>query len=290
MAEIVNLNGFDMRFEIHGEGIPIVYTPGGFWTLERGRAVAERLKPLGYKVLLWDRPNTGESGLLFQGDNLLQIWADKLRELLHNTGHSPAFVSGGSGGYLTSLYFAYVYPTEVKGLILISPPTDDKETWENIKKDTFLERADAAEKKGMAAAIESASGMWDFFNWPDQFERVPQKKQQLLSMDPLVFAETVRAWARGLTASGPPYLAGLSDEQLATIKIPAIVFSGSGGDHPQHTAEVLHERLPQSELVISAEYYAEAWDQILRDMEEKGGEYFDASLAGRIDEFVRSIV
>jgi len=93
-----------------------------------------------------------------------------------------------------------------------------------------------------------------------------------------------------LMASGPPYLAGLSDEQLATIKIPAIVFSGSGGDHPQHTAEVLHERLPQSELVISAEYYAEAWDQILCDMEEKGGEYFDASLAGRIDEFVRSIV
>ena len=103
MAEIVNINGCDIRFEIHGEGIPMVYTPGGFWTLERGRAVAERLSPLGYKVLLWDRPNTGESGLLFEGDNLLRIWADKLRELLHHTGHSPAFISGGSGGYLASL-------------------------------------------------------------------------------------------------------------------------------------------------------------------------------------------
>ena len=60
-----------MRFEIHGKGIPLVYTPGGFWILERGRAMAEYLKPLGYKVLLWDRPNTGESGLLFQGENLL---------------------------------------------------------------------------------------------------------------------------------------------------------------------------------------------------------------------------
>ena len=30
MTEIVNLNGFDIRFEIHGEGIPIVYIPGRF--------------------------------------------------------------------------------------------------------------------------------------------------------------------------------------------------------------------------------------------------------------------
>jgi pimeloyl-ACP methyl ester carboxylesterase len=72
MTEIVNLSGFDIRFEIHGEGIPIVYTPGGFYPLEQGRVMAERLKDLGYKVLLWDRPNTGESGLLFQGDNLLE--------------------------------------------------------------------------------------------------------------------------------------------------------------------------------------------------------------------------
>ena len=85
-----------LSFEIDGEGIPIVYTPGGFWPLERGRAVAEKLKLLGYKVLLWDRPNTGESGLWFQGDNLLKIWADKLHELLHYTRHSPMFVAGGS--------------------------------------------------------------------------------------------------------------------------------------------------------------------------------------------------
>ena len=97
MAEIVNINSFDIRFEIHGEGIPIVYTPGGFYPLEKGRLIAERLKPLGYKVLLWDRPNTGELGLLFEGGNLLRIWADKLRELLYYTGLSPAFVSARFG-------------------------------------------------------------------------------------------------------------------------------------------------------------------------------------------------
>src|SRR5574341_448243 len=137
MAEVVNLNGCNIRFEIHGEGIPMVYTPGGFWPLERGRAVAEKLKPLGYKVLLWDRPNTGESGLFFEGDNLLRIWAGKLHELLHYIRHAPAFVSGGSGGYLASLYLAYNYPSDVRGLICISPPTDDQELWDTIRKNTF---------------------------------------------------------------------------------------------------------------------------------------------------------
>jgi pimeloyl-ACP methyl ester carboxylesterase len=241
-------------------------------------------------VLLWDRPNTGESGLLFKGDNFLKIWADKLHELLHFTGLAPAFVSGGSAGGLGALYFAYLYPAEVKGLIFSSPPTDDQEIWTAMLKETFLTRAEAAEKGGMAAAFEATDGMLDLFNWPDQFERVAQKKQQLLSMNPQAFAETMRAWARSFIDGGFPCFAGLSDEQLGTINIPTIVFSGAGGFHPPHTAEALHLRLPQSTLVISAEYYADIWDEILHDVESKGDEYFDAAFAGRIDEFVRSIV
>jgi pimeloyl-ACP methyl ester carboxylesterase len=158
--------------------------------------VAERLKTLGYKVLLWDRPNSGASGLIFEGENLLRIWADQLHELLHHTGHAPAFISGGSGGYLASLYFAYVYPTEVKGLILISPPTDNQEILEAITKGTFLEPAETAEQHGMIAVIEATGGMWDFFDWPDQFKRIPQKKGQLLAMDPTAFARTMRGLGR----------------------------------------------------------------------------------------------
>ena len=104
----------------------------------------------------------------------------------------------------------------------------------------------------------------------------------------VIFAKTMRSWARAFMANENPQLAGLSDEQLTRINIPALVFSGPGGIHPQHTAEILHAKLPQSELVISSEYYAERWNQILQE-EEKGGDYFDAALAERIDEFIRSI-
>ena len=151
---------------------------------------------------------------------------------------------------------------------------------------TFLRPAETAEKKGMAAAVESMGESWELFDWQDQFQRVPQKKQQLLSMDPLVFAERMRAWAASLMAGGRLHLAGLSDEQLAKIKVPAIVFSGKSEDHPRHTAEALHARLPNSELVITTENYAETMEQIIRESEEKGGEYFDAAPVDRMDGFV----
>jgi pimeloyl-ACP methyl ester carboxylesterase len=290
MAEFVTLNGFDIRFEIHGEGIPIVYTPGGFYPLEKGRLLAERLKPLGYKVLLWDRPNTGASGLLFAGDNIFQIWADKLCELLHYTEFSPAFVAGGSAGGLGSLCLACHYPAEVRGLIFMAPPTDNKDFWNFVIQSTFLAPAKMAEKNGMSAALEAQGGMGDLFIWQDQFQRVPQKRQQLLSMNPLTFAQVMRTWANSLTASGHPHLAGLSDGQLAAINTPTIIFSGASEDHPQHTAEALHKKLAKSELVITTEYYAETMDQILRDCEEKGDEYFDAAFVERIDEFVRAVL
>jgi pimeloyl-ACP methyl ester carboxylesterase len=127
------------------------------------------------------------------------------------------------------------------------------------------------------------------FDWPDQFERLPQKKQQLLAMDPMLFARTMRAWARSFAAGGRPYFAGLTDEQLATINIPTLLFSGLDGIdglHPRHTAEALHARLPKSTLVITTEQYAEIVEQILRESDEQG----DAPLVGRMDEFVRSIL
>ena len=290
MAETVTLNDVEMRFEVHGEGIPIVYTPGGFYPLEKGRLFAERLKTLGYKVLLWDRPNTGASGLLFEGENIFQVWADRLCELLDYTGFSPAFVAGGSAGGLCSLYLACVHPEVCKGLIFMAPPTDDQGFWNFIIYSTFLAPAEIAEKNGMNAVIEASSGMGDLFNWQDQFQRVPGKKQQFLSMNPLMFTKAMSTWAHSLTAGGHPHLAGLSDGRLASINTPSIIFSGASEDHPLHAAEVLHEKLSKSELVVTTEYYAETMAQILQDSAEKGDEYFDAAFVGRIDEFARSLI
>jgi hypothetical protein len=154
---------------------------------------------------------------------------------------------------------------------------------------TFVTPAELAENEGMQAAIDSGGGL---FGWREQIERTPQKENELLSMDPFTFARTMRAWAQSFTKHGHARFAGLSDQELSSIEIPAIVFSGpdvGAGAHPQHTAKELDEKLPDSVLVLSPEYHRDAWDDILEQIEKKGGEYFDASLVDRIDQFIRTV-
>ena len=287
MSETIKLGNLEVRFEVHGAGIPIVFTPGGFSSLDQARGLALALAGIGYKVLLWDRPNTGGSSLAFEHD-MMQLWADTLHALLEHTNLKPCFVAGSSAGSLTSLRLAHARSEGIRGLIVIAPPNDAPQMWQGLAAETFLKRAAIAEEHGMAAALEAAGSVWDFFDWPDQFARAPHKRQQLLAMNPHEFAARMRAWADVTMMGEHPERAGLSDAQLGTIKMPAIIFSGLDDVHPQHTAEALHARLPQSTLVISSQHYAQELPQIVRDMQEKGPQYFDIALVGRIDEFVQS--
>jgi pimeloyl-ACP methyl ester carboxylesterase len=290
MPEMVALNGFRMRFEIYGEGIPVVYTPGAFYRLESARPVAEALEALGYRVLLWDRPNTGGSDLLFEGDDLLQLWADKLHELLQHLRFVPAYVAGVANGLLASLHFAARYPTEVKGLILIAALTEDRGWWRPVLEASFLRPAQLIEEEGIAAALESEAGRWGVLDWREQFELAPPKQQQFLAMNPKAVAATLRAWAHGYTWPGRVCFGGLTDQDLARLDIPAIVFSGPDQAHSPDHARTLHQALPQSELVISAAYHGPRWDAILKQTTESDSfEYFAASLAGRINSFIRQV-
>jgi 2-hydroxy-6-oxonona-2,4-dienedioate hydrolase len=295
MAETAVLDGFELRFEIHGSGIPFVYTPGAFYALESSRIVAEALVPLGYQVLLWDRPNTGASGLLFEPYHLLRLWADKLVALFDHVGFSSAYVAGVPNGLLASLHFATWYPTRISGLVLVGALNGDPTWWEAIVGSSLLEPARVIEEQGMAAALELGNGRWGVFDWPEQFRLAPHKREQLLSMDPVAAAATLRAWSDGYTKTGHVWAGGLTAEQLADIDVPAIVFSGPGelwADFPFHgpeDARRLHNVLPRSELVISSEYLGDRWASTLERIAETDGyDPLVAALAARIGEFVRS--
>jgi pimeloyl-ACP methyl ester carboxylesterase len=290
MPEMTVIDGLEMRFEVHGEGIPIVYTPGAFYRLEDAHPVAEALAALGYRVLLWDRPNTGGSGLLFEGDHLLWLWADKLHVLLRSIDFTPAFVAGVANGLLASLHFARRYPEDVKALVLIAALTDDRAWWQPVIDATFLWPASVIEKEGMAAALDMNGGRWGVFDWPEQFELVPQKRQQLFETNPATAAATLRAWAHGYSTPGRLAFGGLTDDDLAAIEKPAIVFSGADEYHTLEHAQMLQHALPRSELVNSAEHHGAAWQDIVIEAEAKNSfEYLAATMAGRIDTFIRAL-
>jgi pimeloyl-ACP methyl ester carboxylesterase len=296
MAEIAYLDGLEMRFELHGIGTPLVYTPGAFDALESSRIVAETLARRGYQVLLWDRPNTGGSGLLFKPEHMLRLWVDKLDALLDHVGFSAAFLAGVPNGLLASLHFATWHPEKVRGLILIGAVTGNPQWWQAVVEASMLEPARIIEERGMAAALRLGGGRWGVFDWPEQFRLAPHKKEQLLHMDPAAAAQALRAWSVGYTKAGRTWAGGLTDEQLHSIGAPAIVFSGPGEQwtsYPFHgpaDAERLHNALTHSELVISSEYLGERWAGVLEQIEATDSyDVLVAALADRIHQFVRSV-
>jgi len=78
------VDGVTLAHEIIGEGRPWVITPGGRFTKDEPgvRELAHTLAAEGNRVLIWDRPNCGESDVCFTGDSESAMQADALAGLL----------------------------------------------------------------------------------------------------------------------------------------------------------------------------------------------------------------
>ena len=97
---IAKVDGLSLGYETIGEGRPWVITPGGRFTKESPgvRELAVALAAQGNRVLIWDRPNCGESDVCFEGPSESAMQADALAALLEHLDMVPAVIAGGSGG------------------------------------------------------------------------------------------------------------------------------------------------------------------------------------------------
>jgi pimeloyl-ACP methyl ester carboxylesterase len=93
------VDGLTLGYEVIGEegGQPWVITPGGRFTKESPgvRELAVELSNAGNRVLIWDRPNCGESDVSFTGSSESAMQADALVALLEHLDMTPAIISGG---------------------------------------------------------------------------------------------------------------------------------------------------------------------------------------------------
>lgn len=297
MADVVTVDGVDLWFEIHGEGTPLIYTPGAFYSMESSRGVAQAFARMGYKVLLWDRPNTGRSGLRFEPGNMLHLWADKLNGLLDHVGFPSVYLVGVVNGLLFTLHFAARHRERVRGMALVAALTEDAQWWQAVVDATFLEPARIIEGQGMKAALEAGEGRWGVFDWVEQFSLAPDKREELLALDPATAATTLRSWAQAYTDTGHVWAGGLTDEQLGRLDVPTIVFSGPGGSldaYPVHSPEDarrLHQALPNSQLVITSSHLGDHWATVLELLANPGASLdpLVVAVAGSVDHFVRDL-
>jgi len=241
------VDGLQLGYEVIGDGAqPWVITPGGRFTKETPgvRELAETLAAHDKRVLIWDRPNTGESDVCFEGVTESDMQADALASLLAHLDMTPAVVFGGSGGARVSLLTAARHPEAALGVGMV---------WMSggvigrlvLGVHYCSGSISAAWRGGMAAVMALPE-------WEEVLERNPRNRQRFLDQDPKEFIATFERW---MVAYCPCHddelIAGLPDARAREVSVPTLVFRSGESDyhHTRETSERLAALLPSSRLV-----------------------------------------
>jgi pimeloyl-ACP methyl ester carboxylesterase len=240
----VDIDGTTIAYEIIGDGPPWVVTPGGRFSKDTPgvRELAQALAAHGQQVLIWDRPNTGASGVCFTGDSESEMQADFLAGLLRALDLAPAVIVGGSGGARVSLLAVARHPEVAAKLALwwISGGIFGLLTLGMVY---CGESIRVAWQSGMDAVIELPE-------WAEVLERNPANRERMLMLDPQEFIRILERWMAVYCPDADAIVPGLPDEKCATLAIPTLIFRSGKSDpyHTRTTSEGLHKLIPGSQL------------------------------------------
>ena len=245
MAKI-DINGLGIGYEIIGSGDkPAIITPGGRFTKETPgvRDLAENLAKSGYKVVIWDRPNSGESDVCFEGESESILNADTLAGLLRKLDMAPALVIGGSAGSRVSLIAARRHPDVVRKLVVLWI-TGGYSGLANLCSVYCGNAITAAKIGGMEAVCEQ----------PDfklGIERNPANRDRILAQDVEEWCAKMDRWAKYyLPENGSP-VPGLLQYDFLAMKQQTLVFRSGISDphHPRATTDEVHALIRHSTYV-----------------------------------------
>ena len=240
------VDGVTLSYEVIGDGGRTwSITPGGRFTKESPgvRDLAEALAADGNRVLIWDRPNCGESDVCFRGPSESAMQADALAGLLADLDLAPAVITGGSGGARVSLLTAARHPEVAAGLAV---------WW--ISGGVFGLMSLGTHYCGesiRAAWTEGMEAVAALPEWSEVIERNPSNRQRFLGQDRAEFIATFERWMLAYCPCGDELVPGLADDAARALDVPALVFRSGASDayHTRETSERVAELLPDSRLV-----------------------------------------
>ena len=239
------VNGLSIGYEVIGEGRPWALTPGGRDSKDTPgvRELATALAERGNRVLIWDRPNTGESDVCFDGESESAMQADVLAGLLAQLDMAPAVIAGGSGGSRISLLTAARHPEVAAGLAVwwISGGVVGL-----IGLGTHY--CSGSIRAAWTGGMEAVVALPD---WAEVLERNPGNRQRFLDQDPKEFVAIFERWMAAYCPCGDELVPGLKDEDARALDLPALVFRSGASDlnHRRETSEQVAELLPRARLV-----------------------------------------
>src|SRR5438309_6379092 len=166
---VATIRGVDIHYEILGERGPFVaLQPGGRRGGAGVRSLGEKIAEAGYRVIVYDRRNTGASGIAIEGESENDEWAEDLHELLGRLDALPAYIGGSSSGCRLAMILALRRPEDVRGLLLWRV-TGGPHAAERLTNQYYTSHIEAAEKGGMAAVCQLE-------HWSEVIQTNPQAR------------------------------------------------------------------------------------------------------------------
>jgi pimeloyl-ACP methyl ester carboxylesterase len=242
MAVFTTADGCRLHYDIAGQGPPMVLTPGGREGRRVLTALSAELKK-HFRLLTWDRRNTGDSDLFFDETRSEQaIWAADLAELARALDFAPAWIAGGSAGCRVSLNAVLRNPGIARGLVLWSASGGAYGS-QFLGFSYHVPYIVAAQGGGMAAVAETP-----FF--AERIANNPRNRDYLLSFDPDRFIAVMKRWNESFYPDPARPLAGIEGD-LASIRAPTLIIEGNDDIHPAESSQALAKAIPGAQLVPS---------------------------------------
>jgi pimeloyl-ACP methyl ester carboxylesterase len=238
------VNGLSISYEVIGDGHPWAITPGGRFSKDTPgiRQLAEALAASGNRVLIWDRPNCGESDVCFTGSSESAMQADTLAALLTQLDMTGAVIAGGSGGSRISFLTAANHPGVAAALAM---------WW--ISGGTYGLMSVGLHYCGeniLAAWTQGMDAVAALPEWEEVIARNPSNRDRILAQDRAEFIATMERWLEVYCPCGDDVVPGLSEAEAAAFDLPALVFRSGVSDphHTRATSERLADVLPKAQL------------------------------------------
>ena len=241
----VDIGGIGVAYDLIGDGKKTaVITPGGRFSKDTPgvRELAQKLAQGGLRVLIWDRPNCGESDLSFQGKSESILNADTLAGLVRALKLEPALLIGGSAGSRVSLLTAIRDPGVAERLFLL---------WISggalglavLAYHYCHDQLASAAMGGMPAVAALPA-------FKESLARNPGNRDRLLGQDTNTFIQTMKTWAEAFVPAADSPVPGSTAAQLRALKMPTMILRSGESDfhHPRATSEAVHALIPGSQI------------------------------------------
>lgn len=234
-------NGVNTYYEVHGQGRPLVFIPGGWVDHQMWNPQVEHFSQK-YKVITYDVRGHGRTGGSEKEKYSVELFADDLKALLEGISVDQPAICGISLGGMIAQVYAVKYPEDLKVLILAGTAASSELTFSDKVQKYALA------PKPVFLSIVNLLGVRRYADFAFWFAKIT-RGEEWLGMNEEVRKYVREQMQRFDTKEFNKILAGVYDftlQDLSKIEAPTLIINGeheskSVFEHTRKMKELIQE-------------------------------------------------